>query len=756
MNRLTTSLIFEQKHGRLCGFTATWFLPALLLLSFLTLNPLSIYVIRGEPLAALYKLGLVLLFDIVGLFLFIISLIVRKKHNIAFCVIRCGLTILLILPWTIGSFLSIRFLIAYDRISLKELFIPAEYSPPSIRPNQVVQITDASSSKLLLNSSKRIKLLECLDDFWKPIDAPQHIAISDRILANDYGFLSSSRDEPKLSKLNMPIVDWRFDRSERVNFGLHRQLYLISLVHAFHATGRVSYISKAKSLALDWISHNPSYIYWLRTNPYFQIRRKFYTEYPWNDDTTSNRLISQIVVFVECARLNILSDEETNIFLTSFARHGHLLATPQFYSSSTNHGLMQCQALLLLATVFPEFKASRLWKHLALFRAEDQMRNNVTADGISREFSPTYQEYILKKFLSIYLIAINDGINLSPEYIFRLKNMLRSAVCLRYPDGSLPRLGDSTGISVKTYPDKDVVHNQESSELLLEIKKTAKCNPGAHYWPDAGLYMWEAYSQLSDRNLAFLFYAGPWRTNHLHFDALTFELFFGKPLIVGPGYPDFDGAQATFICSTPAHNTIVVDNHSHLPGPAQFIGRPPNLLPQEKFSNPTIIRAYHKLYQGVTIYRNIIFWDTNVISIIDQIVSHEIHVYDQVFHFSPESGLRIKDGMVMIYDRNILTAQLQSKSINANGILEDCQARKAPSLFVGLEKYIRNPAVKFTQKSSDGCFVTFIILEPKPPGLDWKINGNIVELTLNGQIHSLEVLPSTIRLREDIVGNKVQ
>src|SRR2546422_829932 len=61
------------------------------------------------------------------------------------------------------------------------------------------------------------------------------------------------------------------------------------------------------------------------------------------------------------------------------------------------------------------------------------------------------------------------------------------------------------------------------------------------------------------------FDSGPTGGAHGHFDLLNFELFgYGKPLISDPGlYQYGTSVRRNWAVSTPAHNTISIDNASH-------------------------------------------------------------------------------------------------------------------------------------------------------------------------------------------------
>src|SRR5436190_16351351 len=89
-------------------------------------------------------------------------------------------------------------------------------------------------------------------------------------------------------------------------------------------------------------------------------------------------------------------------------------------------------------------------------------------------------------------------------------------------------------------------------------------NRGSTYsMPQSGYYMMRSGSDSNARQITFD--SGPTGGQHGHFDLLNFELDgYGKPLISDPGLYTYDtSARRNWAISTPAHNTISIDNASH-------------------------------------------------------------------------------------------------------------------------------------------------------------------------------------------------
>src|SRR5690606_37848077 len=85
------------------------------------------------------------------------------------------------------------------------------------------------------------------------------------------------------------------------------------------------------------------------------------------------------------------------------AIHGHadLLATEEFYSRHTNHGIEQARALAVIADLFPDDPRSPARMALAVDRLVDELDFAFTREGVHVENSPGYHAYVCLSFLKI-------------------------------------------------------------------------------------------------------------------------------------------------------------------------------------------------------------------------------------------------------------------------------------------------------------------------------------------------------------------
>lgn len=119
---------------------------------------------------------------------------------------------------------------------------------------------------------------------------------------------------------------------------------------------------------------------------------------------------------------------------------GKKLEQESFYTKHTNHGLEQVRVLLLLGTYFNQ----KNWIEIAKQRLNSELDYAFTEEGIHRENSPSYHQFVFKIFLRImgdypkgYLGKENSKFSrIAPKALEYLTYILR-------PDGKLPIIGDT-------------------------------------------------------------------------------------------------------------------------------------------------------------------------------------------------------------------------------------------------------------------------------------------------------------------------
>lgn len=195
-----------------------------------------------------------------------------------------------------------------------------------------------------------------------------------------------------------------------------------------------------------------------------------------------------------------------------------------------NHYLENGAALWLAGSFFDGAEAG-VWKKLGRAILEDQLPEQVLADGMHFERSPMYHNRVVH--LLSWLEAI-DG----KAFGSWLKKTALAASSLHHPDGRIALFNDSAfGI----YPEPEM----------------PEPNPGVFSLPDAGYY--GARHKNGDYLLVDAGRIGPdYIPGHAHCDVLSFELSIGgRRFITDSGVFNYEKNERRHYCrSTAAHNTF--------------------------------------------------------------------------------------------------------------------------------------------------------------------------------------------------------
>lgn len=116
------------------------------------------------------------------------------------------------------------------------------------------------------------------------------------------------------------------------------------------------------------------------------------------------------------------------------------LSDESFYSLHTNHGLEQARVLLLLSIFFHD----EIDQKLAINRLQSELLYSFTSEGVHKENSPGYHQFVLKVFLNIISKFPKNVLgDLSEQFEEIGSKALRFLAHITRPDGYLPIIGDT-------------------------------------------------------------------------------------------------------------------------------------------------------------------------------------------------------------------------------------------------------------------------------------------------------------------------
>lgn len=139
------------------------------------------------------------------------------------------------------------------------------------------------------------------------------------------------------------------------------------------------------------------------------------------------------------------------------------LLDPLFYSEHTNHGLEQARVLLLLGTYFQDRGAQQV----AVERISSELEFSFTEEGVHKENSPGYHQFVLKVFLNIIGRFPKDILgDLAKQFDDIGVKALGFLAHIIRPDGYLPIIGDTELIKPSDSYSKYFKNDVEYQEYL--------------------------------------------------------------------------------------------------------------------------------------------------------------------------------------------------------------------------------------------------------------------------------------------------
>jgi hypothetical protein len=293
----------------------------------------------------------------------------------------------------------------------------------------------------------------------------------------------------------------------------------------------------------------------------------------------------------------VLDDVFRIAFCKSLLHHGrHIMANlERTVTFAGNHYLSDIVGLIYLGILLPEFKEAQLWREFGLKELENEMFNQVYADGGNFEASTNYHRLTTELFLSSTLLARLNGYSFSERFMRQMEKMLELIHQITKPDGTVPIIGDQDNgrlhrLKVWVDPDQEwkdfrpllaigsilydrpdwftaVGDNWEESVWFYGNSALVTFQKGdagfmsrmqSNEFKDMGLYIMRADDIYVAVDL------GPIGQNgyggHAHNDTLSFELFStGQTWIQDPGTYVYtsDYEARNMFRSTAYHNTVI-------------------------------------------------------------------------------------------------------------------------------------------------------------------------------------------------------
>lgn len=489
---------------------------------------------------------------------------------------------------------------------------------------------------------------------------------------------------------------WREDPYRNISWQfLYQSLtWLYIPAFGFESTGDRSYLDQVKHYLLDWINHHPT--------PNRTMA--------WYDHSVAYRSATFTYLFHKYFSKS-LSSEERSTFMESIVQHGRKLSTllrdPRYRAH--NHSMFHAMALFNLSVAFPGLPSANQWRADSRRRIAELMKEMVVVEeGVSVEQSSSYHWIALSLFYKANALLRNFGSGLDAYYLNVLHGMVDFSALMRWPDGSLPAIGDTkynasfnTKKSLRNYRKRG--YGTGITEFLINGKGTEPRD--AYFFPKSG---YSIFRPSYARDFTVLVDMGPSRFSHGHHDAMNVLMYaHGARLLIDPGGPYiYHHPLRDFFLHARAHNTVVVNHRDYGPGDVTIT----RSLDSPIFS---FVEGSHRKYRGTLHKRAVFVLKPDLVVILDSLESaRDDNLYTLTYHFPPGAKLEATGESDLLLRAGKSSGLRMFVQSSAPSILKVIEGQQQPHLqgwvTTGFGIKVPAPVAQFDQKGKSAWFVTAI------------------------------------------------
>lgn len=481
-------------------------------------------------------------------------------------------------------------------------------------------------------------------------------------------------EENKLKLTSFTPVEWENWEVDPFNnrswqWALHWFDFNKHLLAFHYKTHNDEVLYKLKELINSWID---TYLHDENTN----------FEFIWHDHATSLRAEQVLLLLYYLKKYNHLWMTKNFSFVSKLFVTlnviGKKLEEEEFYSKYTNHGLEQVRVLMLLGLILN----NKAWVDISILRLNDELEFSFTNEGVHKENSPGYHQFVFKVFLSIIEEFPSHVLkDLGPKFNDIASKALTYITYILRPDKNLPIIGDT-----ELKPITDSYNNFFSGTVEYEnfIYSLNQGRRGVAPLKNNIVYPKSGYAIFrntwgNDKNftdsIQLIFKAGCLSKYHHQQDENSFVLYaFGEDWLIDSGLYNYINKDPirNYVRRRQAHNIPVISNTSY--DHDDFNHRINNWsiydYSEDNF-NP-YIAAKNRVLVTVEHDRKIIF-DTNRQSLLmkDKVTSIDEKRRDItfLFHFPNDKEIEIQKELVSIASSRKNIKFLMSFSVKPESII---------------------------------------------------------------------------------------
>ncbi len=455
----------------------------------------------------------------------------------------------------------------------------------------------------------------------------------------------------------------------------HMLRYVMALVYQWRKTSADRYLDRALELVRSWLDHNPI------SAPA--------SPFAWNDQATAWRTMTLVCM----ARIV----PATAWLDVAIALHGERLADKRYYSGTGNHGLNQSIGLVDAGCYLDRSD----WQALAVKRIDRMRVQVIDTQGVSNEQAVRYDLYDYRQFelARKHLTMCGRDAPADLERVGRIPSFLAYAT---RPDGYYETIGDTAGYRAQSIPGTPSEFSATAGRRGQRPAHLVRFYERGYAFGRTG---WGDERPFADETFFSARY-GPGMSHHGHDDSGAVTLYgYGSPLLVDPGYGDFNASVwRAYFRSRRAHNAVVAD------GLTSATGRPATLERSALSERAAELRVRIGVYPSVTMRRRIVFSrELGYLIVEDTMHSATARRYRQLWHLLPDAQ-PTTDGLRTVSHRdrgNVLIRQLL-----AGGTTRIVTGSTDPRQGWYSAKYGDHrptPVVKYRQSGTNVRFITLLV-----------------------------------------------
>jgi len=333
---------------------------------------------------------------------------------------------------------------------------------------------------------------------------------------------------------------------------------------------------------------------WIRTNSVPPGR----SAGAWHDHAVSFR-VRILCWFLELYRRRPGVDEAlVRLVVASIDQHAQFLADDTTHGPRSNHALEAAGSLLSVCICFPELRNAQVWSQLAVERLEAYVEQAFAADGFSKEQSPRYHFFILRRLAALvsYLGEVDHPLPAGVRR--RLDQAAAVWPWLVRPDGSLPRIGDTNERPIPQWRTSLAEIGGEVPSAAPSSQPNPRDDHAALLAHEAGIYAVmrgrHPDEEAVEDDTHVVFKTDYFRFPHFHHDGLSFVLYgLGREWLIDPGPHsyEYDRWERRYLCSSSAHNVVEIG--------APFTIHPVEHVTTERTGTGDRVTVRHVLEHGV-------------------------------------------------------------------------------------------------------------------------------------------------------------